>query len=202
MKDGLRVVMADIDDTSGQTVQKRLKTVYKHISFVKVDVCQSKDIDNCISKAADVLGVIDVAVNSCGDIGRLAEAQDISWDDWRHVMDIGLDGAWRFSTAMVRYFRAQEPRLVRHDLGNARAWSPVYQKGSLVNIAASVGHVGHRLMAPYCMRRICWKQQQSLADVEKLYTARCIQRRHRHDVKILGAREWRTRYTRQCHQSR
>lgn len=51
-----------------------------------------------------------MAVSSCGDVRRLSEAQDASWDDWRQVMDIGLaDAAWRFSTAMGRYFRAQEP---------------------------------------------------------------------------------------------
>jgi hypothetical protein len=66
------------------------------------------------------------------------------------VMKIDLEGTWRFSKAIITYWRAREPRVIRDDSSRGTVWQKVEQRGSLVNVASSLGSEGKAYLAVYC----------------------------------------------------
>lgn len=73
---------------------------------------------------------------------------ELSDAEYSKITKIDMEGCFKFMKYIIQYFRAQEPRLVRHDEGIA--WEPVYQRGSLVNLASSIATVCQPLLSAYC----------------------------------------------------
>lgn len=145
---GVRVVFSDYNEKNGLAVQSELHQLGLDAHFVPVNVTNDASIAACITKAAEILGVIDIAVNTAGVTGPQLEGHVLPETEYRKIFDVDMDGCWRFSKAIIPYFRAQEPRLLRHDVGPA--WEPVMQRGSLVNVASSIGSLGQYNLAAYC----------------------------------------------------
>ncbi len=148
LKRGVSVVVADIDEGRGTAVERDLTSRGYAVTFVKASVTDDDSLNNMIAKAASIYGKIDFAVNTAGVTGPQVEGHLLKDPDWYKVISTDLEGTWRFSKAIITYFRSQEPRLVRHDVGPY--WGPVFQRGSLVNIASSLGSEGKAYLAVYC----------------------------------------------------
>jgi len=148
LKKGVRVVLADFNEDGGKAVVDDLRKAGQDATFIPVNITTEESITACICKAVEALGVIDIAVNCAGVTGPMYDVHELPEEEYRKIMTVDLDGCWRFSKAMITYFRAQEPRFVRHDKGVA--WEPVYQRGSLVNVASSIGSVAQYKLGAYC----------------------------------------------------
>jgi NAD(P)-dependent dehydrogenase (short-subunit alcohol dehydrogenase family) len=55
-------------------------------------------------------GRIDLLVNNAGVFGPMGGVDEISWDDWRRVVDTNLNGAFLCAHHAVRMMKAQTPR--------------------------------------------------------------------------------------------
>jgi NAD(P)-dependent dehydrogenase (short-subunit alcohol dehydrogenase family) len=55
-------------------------------------------------------GRVDLLVNNAGVFGPMAGVDEISWDDWRRVVDTNLNGAFLCAHHAVRMMKAQTPR--------------------------------------------------------------------------------------------
>jgi NAD(P)-dependent dehydrogenase (short-subunit alcohol dehydrogenase family) len=55
-------------------------------------------------------GRVDLLVNNAGVFGPMAGVDEISWDDWRRVVDTNLNGAFLCAHHAVRIMKAQTPR--------------------------------------------------------------------------------------------
>ena len=71
-------------------------------------------------------------------------------EDWKRIIQIDLEGAWRFAKAMITYFRGVEPRVLREDQARGPMWEPVKQRGSIVVVSSSLGSEGKAHLAAYC----------------------------------------------------
>lgn len=69
--------------------------------------------------------------------------------DWNFILRTDLEGTWRFNKAIIAFWRSQEPRKVRDDSAKGPMWEPVLQRGSLVNVASSLGSEGKAYLAAY-----------------------------------------------------
>ena len=87
---------------------------------VALDVTDPASVARAFDDAETALGPITVVVNNAG-IAITKPLLDHTEEDWRRVMDVNLDGAWRVAQTAAR-------RMVAHQLG-----------GSIVNIASILG---------------------------------------------------------------
>jgi NAD(P)-dependent dehydrogenase (short-subunit alcohol dehydrogenase family) len=79
VREGARVVIADIDDEKGQAVAKELgkKVVYLH-----TDVTREADIKAAIDLAVKDFGRLDCIYNNAGGAGVFAPIQDVPVDSF------------------------------------------------------------------------------------------------------------------------
>ncbi|HEX7327317.1 MAG TPA: glucose 1-dehydrogenase [Casimicrobiaceae bacterium] len=87
---------------------------------VALDVTLPDDARRAIDEAAAALGPVTVVVNNAG-VAITKPLLDHTDDDWRQVIGVNLDGAWRVAQAAARH-------MVAHGRG-----------GSIVNIASVLG---------------------------------------------------------------
>ena len=69
--------------------------------FVKTDVTKDADRQNVVAETMSKFGRIDVLVN-CSGIVHHENAEDVSYENWRKVMDVNLDGLFFMCQAAGR----------------------------------------------------------------------------------------------------
>jgi NAD(P)-dependent dehydrogenase (short-subunit alcohol dehydrogenase family) len=99
---------------------QRIASTGAHVQPIALDVTRRESVAQGIAHAAAALGPITVVVNNAG-IAITKPLLEHSEEDWREVIEVNLNGAWRV---------AQEA--ARHMVGHGRG-------GSIVNIASVLG---------------------------------------------------------------
>lgn len=74
------------------------------------DVSDPASVDALFAGIASRFGRLDVVFNNAGQGLPAAEIADVSWDDWRRVLSVNLDGAFLVARAAFAMMRAQDPR--------------------------------------------------------------------------------------------
>lgn len=87
------------------------------------DVTDPSAVDRAAHDAVDTFGRIDVLVNNAG-ITRDATMRNMTFDDFRLVLDVHLGGAWLCTKAVAPFMRQ-------------------HNSGSIVNISSIAGKVGN-----------------------------------------------------------
>lgn len=97
----------------------------------EVDVRDAEATARAVEDTLDRFGRIDVLVN-CAGLATPAGSPvyEIAEEDWRLILDVDLDGAWRM-------LRLVAPAMVRAG------------RGSIINISSTAGLVGYRYFAAY-----------------------------------------------------
>jgi NAD(P)-dependent dehydrogenase (short-subunit alcohol dehydrogenase family) len=98
-RDGLAVVLADIDEGSCREVAGTIKEAGGMAIPVPVDVTNPESVGAMAAAATDVFGGIDVLVNNAGVL-RSTKVVDISAEEWDLVVDANLKGAFLCSQAV------------------------------------------------------------------------------------------------------
>ncbi|MDR1104817.1 MAG: SDR family oxidoreductase, partial [Treponema sp.] len=76
-------------------------------AFRRADITVAADREALINDAVSRFGRIDILVNNAG-ITHVENAEDISWENWRKVMDINLDSLFFLSQAAGRVMIKQK----------------------------------------------------------------------------------------------
>ena len=106
--DRLETLVDEIDETGGEAIS------------VAMDVTDATSVEAAFDAGEARFGTVDLVINNAG-ITHVAGALDLTIEDWRRVMDVNLDAAFRVAQVAAR-------RMV--DAKSA---------GSIVNIASSLG---------------------------------------------------------------
>jgi NAD(P)-dependent dehydrogenase (short-subunit alcohol dehydrogenase family) len=77
---------------------------------VPCDVTDPTSVHALFARIGAVHGRLDVVFNNAGANVPTALAGDISWEDWRRVLAVNLDGAFLVASAAFRMMRDQTPR--------------------------------------------------------------------------------------------
>ena len=101
LRDGMRVVMADIDGEKGARAARDLETLGE-VHFVKADVGKTLDVHNLVASAMDLLGDIEILVNNAG-IVHGADFLDLKEQDFDRVLQVNLKGSFLVGQAVARY---------------------------------------------------------------------------------------------------
>lgn len=93
--DGLKVVVADINGDGATTVAARIDGVAKTL-----DVSSPDQVSTVIGEIVAELGRIDVLVNNAALV-PLTPWEDITFEEWRRVMSVNLDGIYLVTHAVT-----------------------------------------------------------------------------------------------------
>ena len=91
---GLKVVLADVDETGGAACVQAIRAAGGEAIFVRCDVTRDEQVGALIEQALVRYGRIDYAFNNAGieiEKGRLAEGSEAEFDA---IMGVNVKGVW------------------------------------------------------------------------------------------------------------
>jgi NAD(P)-dependent dehydrogenase (short-subunit alcohol dehydrogenase family) len=133
VKEGAKVVVADIAEEAGRKVAKELGASGH---FVKLDVTSEPQWIAAIAETAKKFGALHVLVNSAG-IGLSKTVEEIELEEWRKVHAIDLDGVFLGCKHGVR------------EMKKHTSSEPGKLGGSIINLSSISGIIAGANMAAY-----------------------------------------------------
>lgn len=94
------------------------------------DVTSESNVDTLFSDALEILGGIDILVNTAGIGGPVGPLEDLSLAEWRSCISVTLDGTFLCSRKAIPHMKAQN-------------------SGSIVNFSSTAGLFGCPNRTPY-----------------------------------------------------
>ena len=77
-----------------------------NVLAIRADVRDAADAQRLVDETVRRFGGVDVLVNNAG-IGRFANVADMSFDDWRQIVDTNLSGVFYCSRAAIPVMKAR-----------------------------------------------------------------------------------------------
>ena len=135
VKEGARVVIADIDEAAGKAAAAGLGSAAK---FVRTDVGAAGDARNVVAEATALSGDLDILVNNAGVI-HTADFLDIAEADFDRVLRINLKGMFLVGQLAAKQMVAQ-----------VKAGK---KPGAIVNMSSINARVAIPNQVPYCVSK-------------------------------------------------
>lgn len=83
---------------------------HDHALPIACDVTDPVAVEALFAQIKDRFGRLDVVFNNAGISLPATEIADISWEDWRRVVGVNLDGAFLIARGAFALMRAQSPK--------------------------------------------------------------------------------------------
>lgn len=127
--EGASVIAVDINETGAAEVEKMICNRDGNACSFKLDVSEAEKFDRLVTQIIEKFGRIDFIFNNAG-IAVTGEMSEITYEDWRRVIDVNLMG--------VLY-------------GTLSTYRAMVQQGygHIVNISSLAGLIGWPLNCPY-----------------------------------------------------
>jgi NAD(P)-dependent dehydrogenase (short-subunit alcohol dehydrogenase family) len=126
LKQGAKVVIADFDDAGGQKLADELG---EGVSFIHVDVSNEEQVEAMVKHSVDTFGKVDILFSNAG-IGSTGSTHELTLEDWDKTISVNLSGVF----LCAKYALIEMVKQGR---------------GSIVNCASILGHVGQAATASY-----------------------------------------------------
>ena len=129
-RNGANVVVTARTKSEIDAIAKEVENLGGTSLAIKADVSQEQDVQNLVSRTADVFGKVDILVNNAG-IGTFANVADLSVRDFDAMWQGNMRGVFLCSRAVIPYMTKQEA-------------------GDIVNISSLAGRNAFIGGAGYC----------------------------------------------------
>lgn len=127
---GANLVLASRNADESQAVADAIAQEYGVQALgVSADVTNTSDVEALVAKCVDTFGRVDILINNAG-VNIRGPINELSYDDFRQVQDINVDGVWRCCKAVVPHMKQR-------------------QYGRIINMASTLGLVGLANRTPY-----------------------------------------------------
>lgn len=133
-RDGAKVLLTD-RDLAGEDIAASIAAQGGQVAFRLHDVTSQSDWAAAVEHAVQDFGRLDILVNNAGIAGGRHELMDHSYDEWRQILSVNLDGVFLG-------LRHAGPRIAASNAGGGG--------GSVINISSILGKVGMSGAAAYC----------------------------------------------------
>ncbi len=129
---GAHVAVADLDfDAAGSTAASLNEQISGQLCRpVRMDVTDPESVAEAVRQVRGWTGKIEVLVNNAGIAGPAAPVWDQTYENWRRVLAINLDGVFHCTRAVIGLMRERK-------------------YGRIVNIASIAGKEGNPNMTAY-----------------------------------------------------
>ena len=125
-EEGARVMMTDINVENGK---KEAEKLGRNAEFLKLDITLEEDWISVLRETVKHFQSLDILVNSAGMV-LIADVEQISLEDWRHVHAVNLDGTFLGCKHGVRVMKE-------------------FGAGSIINLSSVSGLIGGFNLAAY-----------------------------------------------------
>ena len=123
---GARVHLCDVNDEALAEVA----ALSPSIVAKRVDLADADALDAWLLAAIADLGGVDVLVNNAGTKGPTAYVEDVTPDEWRACLAVGLDTQYLCARRVAPVMKAQ-------------------RSGSIINMSSMAGVYGYGMRTPY-----------------------------------------------------
>lgn len=103
-ENGAKIVIADINEETGNIAVKGLEEKGVEVLFVKTDVSQEDHVVHLINKTVEHFGSLDILVNNAAATMRKS-AEDTTFEEWQRIIGINLNGTFLCSKYAVPKMR-------------------------------------------------------------------------------------------------
>jgi 3-hydroxybutyrate dehydrogenase len=132
---GARVCVADLNEEGARTRARELKDAIG----LRMDVTSEEEVARGVDEAARRLGGIDILVSNAG-VQHIDNIADVSFENWKRVLAIHLDGGFLTTRACLRHMIRQKRGGSILLMGSVHSKEASVQKGPYV--AAKHGLAG------------------------------------------------------------
>ncbi|MFV2064512.1 MAG: SDR family NAD(P)-dependent oxidoreductase [Chloroflexota bacterium] len=99
---GARVSVVDVDEAAAAKVAEGINAAGGEAIAVRCDVADHDQVEAAVASTGERLGDIHILFSNAG-IGDRAPSEEMTPEQWHHVLDINLSGAWYFDQAVGRH---------------------------------------------------------------------------------------------------
>jgi 3-hydroxybutyrate dehydrogenase len=104
-RQGARVVIADLDERAAIAAAQRLADAGHQALGVAVDVANETQVTQAVDRAVVHFGGLDIVVSNAG-IQIVKPVEEFSFEEWKRMLSIHLDGAFLTTRAALRHMVA------------------------------------------------------------------------------------------------
>jgi len=104
-REGARVVIADLNEQAAADAAQRLTVAGHEALGIAVDVANEAQVSAAVDRAAKHFGSLDVLVSNAG-IQIVKPLEEFSFEEWKRMLSIHLDGAFLTTRAALRHMYA------------------------------------------------------------------------------------------------
>lgn len=127
-KEGAKVVIIDVNDELGKTMEQELQAISSDSLFIKADLTDHANLKNLVEMVIKKYGKLDILVNNA-HVSRQTMFADIPAEELALSMNTGFYPTWYLMQAAYPYLKET--------------------KGNVINFASGAGLNGHETQASY-----------------------------------------------------
>ncbi|HEX2387298.1 MAG TPA: SDR family NAD(P)-dependent oxidoreductase, partial [Candidatus Binatia bacterium] len=127
---GIAVEIADWDIEAAEKTCDEINSTGGKATASRVDVRRADDVKAAVARVVERHGRLDILANIAGGSIHRKPLVDLTWAEWKEVLDINLKGTFLFC-------REAAPIMTRQ------------KRGRIVNTASNYGVTGSALRTPY-----------------------------------------------------
>lgn len=128
--EGVVVEIVDWDEAAAEKTCDEIRSTGGQASAARVDVRRAPEIKAAIARILERHGRLDILANIAGGSIHRKPLVELTWAEWKEVLDINLKGTFLFC-------REAAPIMMRQ------------KRGRIVNTASNYGVTGSALRTPY-----------------------------------------------------
>lgn len=136
LQEGAKVVICDFDEVSGLATVDELGK--DRLSFVKVDVTNTEQVNHMAKTTVDTYGRIDILVNNAGITrdGLLTKMDDAAWEK---VVSVNLTGVYKCTRAVIPVMIEQKSGVILNASSVVGIYGNIGQSNYVASKAGVIG---------------------------------------------------------------
>ncbi|HUU47327.1 MAG TPA: SDR family NAD(P)-dependent oxidoreductase [Nitrosopumilaceae archaeon] len=100
-----------ITSKNSQQLQNAADKLTNTIS-ISADIRKEEEVKNVVEKTIEKFGKLDILINNAGIFPKIKQMHEISEVEWNDVLDINLNGAFRFTKFSIPYLQKTSGTIV------------------------------------------------------------------------------------------
>lgn len=150
---GANVVVAEIDEASGNAVASHIQERGGSALYVQTDVKEEKDIIRLMKVADSTFGKIDILINNAG-VSEFKSPYELTIDEWDRIINTNLRSVFLASREAAKYMRQNEKGGAIVNIASTRAIMSEPNAEAYAATKGGIVAITHAMAATFSVDRI------------------------------------------------